>query len=110
MKHVLNPPNALMLMESTRAVGYNLQAAVADIIDNSITARAKNIDIFFSTLGEPYFAILDNGYGMSRDSLYEAMKYGSKNPTDERDGLDLGRFGLGLKTESLSQCRILAVV
>ena len=109
MKHVLNPPNALMLMESTRAVGYTLQAAVADIIDNSIAARAQNIDIFFSSIDDPYFVIIDDGEGMSQEELYCAMKYGSKNPTDKRDGLDLGRFGLGLKTASLSQCKILTV-
>lgn len=109
MKHVLNPPNALMLMESTRAVGYTLQAAVADIIDNSIAAHAGNIHIFFSTIKKPYFAIMDDGDGMTQEELYSAMKYGSKNPTDERDRLDLGRFGLGLKTASLSQCKILTV-
>lgn len=104
------PPYAPTLIESTRAIGYSLEAAVADIIDNSIAAGARNVDIFFFPIDNAYIAILDDGIGMSSDELNCAMQYGSKNPTAARDEKDLGRFGLGLKTASLSQCRSLTVI
>lgn len=104
-----SPPYAPMLMESTRAIGYTIEAAVADIIDNSITARARNISIKFMTLDEPYISILDDGLGMTFNDLKDAMNYGSCDPSEERDEADLGRYGLGLKTASLSQCRQLTV-
>jgi len=104
------PPYAPILMESTRAIGYSIEAAVADIIDNSITAHATKISIWFLPYDEPYVAILDNGCGMDQNSLTEAMRYGSCNPKDEREEDDMGRYGLGLKTASLSQCRCLTVV
>lgn len=104
------PPYAPTLIESTRAIGYSLEAAVADIIDNSIAASASKVDLFFFPVDKEYVAILDNGRGMDEDELTVAMQYGSKNPMDERSKDDLGRFGLGLKTASLSQCRSLTVV
>lgn len=110
MKTKSLPPYAPTLIESTRAIGYSLEAAIADIIDNSIAANASNIDIFFFPIGEAYIAILDNGKGMNSDEMDIAMQYGSKNPIEERDEKDLGRFGLGLKTASLSQCRRLTVI
>ncbi|WP_027085828.1 ATP-binding protein [Cohnella panacarvi] len=110
MKTVSLPPHAPTLIESTRAIGYTLEAAVADIIDNSITALASCVDIFFFPIYDSYIAILDNGNGMNSTQLETAMRYGSQNPNDNRDANDLGRFGLGLKTASLSQCRTLTVV
>ena len=104
------PPYAPTLMESTRAIGYSIEAAIADIIDNSIAAKASSIDIDFFPIGDSYISILDNGYGMSHERLIQAMQYGSRNPLDERDADDLGRYGLGMKTASLSQCRILTVL
>ena len=110
MKTVDLPPYAPTLMESTRAIGYSIEAAIADIIDNSIAACASRVDIDFFPIGEAYISILDNGYGMSADELIVAMQYGSKSPLEARDEHDLGRYGLGLKTASLSQCRILTVL
>ncbi|WP_168120351.1 ATP-binding protein [Paenibacillus sp. HB172176] len=110
MKTVSLPPHAPTLIESTRAIGYTLEAAVADIIDNSITALASCVDLFFFPINDSYIAILDNGNGMHSTQLETAMRYGSQNPNDNRDANDLGRFGLGLKTASLSQCRTLTVV
>ena len=104
------PPYAPTLIESTRAIGYSLEAAVADIIDNSIAANAVNVDIYFFPVDGAYISILDNGSGMNDKEINIAMQYGSKNPTEERDKKDLGRFGLGLKTASLSQCRCLTVI
>lgn len=103
------PPYAPTLIESTRAIGYTLEAAIADVIDNSITAFASCVDIFFFPVGESYIAILDDGNGMNASELDNAMRYGSQNPNEKRAANDLGRFGLGLKTASLSQCRTLTV-
>ena len=91
------PPDAASLMESTRAIGYSLPTAVADIIDNSIAAQAARVEIFYSA-AEKYVAILDDGCGMSGDELTRAMKYGGISPLAARDKNDLGRFGLGMKT------------
>lgn len=110
MKSIDMPPYAPTLIESTRAIGYSLEAAVADIIDNSIAAEAAHVELFFFPIGDSYVALLDNGFGMNSSQLNTAMQYGSKSPSEERDANDLGRFGLGLKTASLSQCRILTVV
>lgn len=110
MKAFELPPYAPTLIESTRAIGYSLEAAVADIIDNSIAAGASKVDLFFFPVDKEYVAILDNGRGMDDKEITIAMQYGSKNPMDERSKDDLGRFGLGLKTASLSQCRSLTVV
>lgn len=103
------PPVAPTLIESTRAIGYSLQAAIADIIDNSIAAKASLAEISFYPLDGAYISILDNGQGMDSDELTNAMQYGSQSPMNERSSGDLGRFGLGLKTASLSQCRRLTV-
>ena len=98
-------PNAPILIESTRSIGYTFEAALADIIDNSIAKNAKRIDINFDSYGSPFVYILDDGDGMTFEELKNAMRYGSKSSLDERDKDDLGRFGLGMKTASLSQCR-----
>ena len=104
------PPYAPVLMESTRAIGYSIESAIADVIDNSIAAKASNVEIIFNYLPYPYIAICDDGNGMDGDKLTESMRYGSSSPTDERCEDDLGRYGLGMKTASLSQCRSLTVI
>lgn len=103
-------PYAPSLIESMRAIGYSFSSAIADLIDNSISAKAKKIDIISDPGNNPSLFILDDGIGMSSEKLYEAMRYGSRNPLEERSEDDLGRFGLGLKSASLSQCRKLVVV
>lgn len=97
-------------MESMRAVGYSLETALADIVDNSITAEATHIDIRFNTeLGHTYVSISDNGSGMDAAGVRHAMKLAGHDAQNSRNTLDLGRFGLGLKTASLSQCRKLTL-
>lgn len=103
-------PDPVSLIESMRAVGYTVEAAIADLIDNSISASADLIEVKYDASDTPFVAILDNGRGMTEDELTNAMRHGSSNPITCRDASDLGRFGLGLKTASLSQCRKLIVV
>lgn len=103
-------PYAPSLIESMRSLGYSFSSAIADLIDNSISAEAKNIDIISEPGANPWLVILDDGHGMTENELYEAMRYGSTNPLDQRSESDLGRFGLGLKSASLSQCRKLVVI
>lgn len=103
-------PFAPSLIESMRSLGYSFPSAIADLLDNSISARAKKITIVAEPNLNPSLVIFDDGCGMNQNELYEAMRYGSSNPLEERKEDDLGRFGLGLKSASLSQCRKLVVI
>jgi hypothetical protein len=104
-------PEASSMIETFRAIGYNIETAIADIIDNSISAKAKNIWINFEWKGsKTWLSIKDDGLGMNDAGLIQAMRPGSKNPLQERNQKDLGRFGLGLKTASFSQARKLTVI
>jgi hypothetical protein len=104
------PPQPAALVESLRALGYSLEAAVADLVDNSIAAGASTVDVAFDwNDGDPYASILDDGRGMTVDELVEAMRLGGTGPLVARRTDDLGRYGLGLKTASFSQCRRLTV-
>lgn len=109
MKGEALPPDAPVLLESMRAIGYDTSTAIADLIDNSIAAGATRVSIRFEPGTPSAVAILDDGHGMTRDELRLAMKHGSRSPHEAREPHDLGRFGLGLKTASLSQCRRLTV-
>lgn len=101
-------PSAARLTESLRDIGYDFPAAVADIVDNSIMAGAARVDILIEFSGEGSFvSVADDGCGMTANGLVEALRYGTRR-TYARG--DLGRYGLGLKTASLSQCRSVTVV
>ena len=105
------PPSAASLSETMRDLGYSAETAVADIIDNSITAGALSVEIYCVLTGEvPFLAVLDDGSGMTTEELMVAMKPGSISPKVKRKPNDLGRFGIGLKTASFSQCRQLTVI
>lgn len=102
---------ARALLTGLRSIGYSFSTAVADIIDNSISAGASRIDVYSDPLvNVPYFCFLDNGRGMNREELDNAMLPGSDREGVEDSELELGRFGLGLKSASLSQCREFTVV
>lgn len=104
-------PQAASMIETFRAIGYGLETAIADIIDNSISALAKNIYINRVWRGgKSYISIQDDGCGMNGEELIQAMRPGAQNPLAERALTDLGRFGLGLKTASFSQCRKFSVL
>lgn len=104
-------PPAKTLINAIRSIGYSFSTAVADIIDNSVSAMASEINVYSDPLeNEPYFAILDNGHGMDNNELKNAMTFGSERSDKLDVYVDLGRFGLGLKSASLSQCRKLIVI
>lgn len=104
-------PEAASMIETFRAIGYSLETAIADIIDNSISAKAKNV--YINRVwhgGKSVITIKDDGEGMNSKEIIQAMRPGAQNPLSERSESDLGRFGLGLKTASFSQCRKLSVL
>lgn len=108
-RDIMLPPDPARVMEGLRDTGYDFNTAVADIIDNSIAAKAKNIDILLEMdpNGEVFVYIADDGCGMDFEGLKNAMKYGSAERTEKAS---LGKFGLGLKTASTAFCRSLSVV
>ena len=101
-------PSASRLTNSLRDIGYDFPSAVADLVDNSISANATNIEIViqFSGTASTVF-IVDDGVGMTDRQLDEALRFGTRRTYASQD---LGRYGLGLKTASISQCRRLTVV
>lgn len=110
MNEIELTPYAPNLVESTRSIGYSFHTALADIIDNSVSNLAKRVDVRYSSSENPFVAIIDDGIGMSKNILEQAMRYGSQSALQTRENHDLGRFGLGLKMASLSQCRKLTVI
>jgi Histidine kinase-, DNA gyrase B-, and HSP90-like ATPase len=111
MKTLEIVPSAAALIQSLRGFGYSPETALADLVDNSISAGADQIDIAIDwNDGVPRVSLLDDGHGMTAAELTAAMCFGGKGANVERGAGDLGRFGLGLKTASLSQCRCMMVV
>ena len=108
-RDIMLPPDPARVMEGLRDTGYDFNTAVADIIDNSIAAKAKNVDILLEMdpNGDVFVYIADDGCGMDFEGLKNAMKYGSAERTDKAS---LGKFGLGLKTASTAFCRSLSVI
>lgn len=99
-------PSPEALLKSLRGLGYSPETAIADLVDNALAARARHVRIWLDWRdGDPLVEIMDDGVGMSFDTLVEAMRFGGAGPDAAREDDDLGRFGLGLKTASLSQCR-----
>lgn len=101
-------PSAARLTGSLRDIGYDFPTAIADLVDNSVTANATRVNVY--THFEPngsYVLISDDGHGMSERALVEAMRFGTRRSYGTNE---LGRFGLGLKTGTFSQCRRLTVV
>lgn len=112
MKYESNPPDAASLMMSARSFGnYDLPAALADLIDNSIKAGAREIALTCRYGdGDPEIRVRDDGHGLSGRELRDAMRPASSNPLAERSPDDLGRFGWGMKSASFSQCARLTVL
>ena len=104
-------PQARDLIKSIAEQGYSLESALADIIDNSISAKAENVIVLTRRLDDRLVLyIADDGEGMSERDLAKNMHMPSSSIEQDRDSSDLGRFGLGLKTASFSQTRKLTVL
>ena len=104
------PPRAGAMIEALRGLGYSTATALADLVDNSIAAGAGCVNLLFVWEGpDSHIIIQDDGRGMDDAGLDRAMRLGHQSPLDARADDDLGRFGLGLKTASFSQCRRLTV-
>ena len=97
MRRVSCQPSPTLLTASMRSIGYSLGTAIADIVDNSVSAGAIVVSIRFQATLD-WLAIVDDGCGMTAEELRQAMRFGSRAPTEQRDEGDLGRYGLGLKT------------
>ncbi|MDB5809790.1 MAG: hypothetical protein JWN94_1912 [Betaproteobacteria bacterium] len=108
-----NAPHPFALVEAMRSIGYTPPTALADLIDNGITAGAKNIKIRMSpprtSTPSGFVVVEDDGNGMSPERLAEAMRWGGDGPDRPRRVDDLGRFGLGMKTASIALGRRLTV-
>lgn len=91
---------------ATRDTGYRSTAsAVAELVDNALEAKARNVEIVVSPNGADGLsvAVLDDGCGMDAEALRTALRFGGSGRFNQRDGM--GRFGMGLPNSSLSQCR-----
>lgn len=106
------PPEPRDMIDALRSFGYSPENSIADLIDNSIFAKAKNVNIKFwegGSIDKTYVSIMDDGVGLNLDELLsKAMKWGASDQPRNED--DLGRFGFGLKSASLAQCKLLTVI
>ncbi|WBC13779.1 ATP-binding protein [Micromonospora sp. WMMA1998] len=110
MTYDIAAPEPAGMVASLSSLGYSLPAAVADLIDNSVSADARNIDVEFTWAGrDSWIAVVDDGRGMSIQELVTAMTVAARGPATSRASTDLGRFGVGLKSASFSQSRQLSV-
>jgi SH3-like domain-containing protein len=110
VKYEIAAPDPAGMVASLSSLGYSLPAAIADLVDNSISAGALNIDVEFTWAGaDSWIAVVDDGDGMTPDQLLTAMTVAARGPAAERSATDLGRFGVGLKSASFSQARELTV-
>lgn len=104
-------PNPEYLIKSIAEQGYSLESALADLMDNSVSANADKIEVLIKMEQEPFNLFIgDNGSGMDEDTLKASMQFPSSSPEKERTAFDLGRFGLGMKTASFSQTRCFTVL
>lgn len=110
MTYDIAAPEPAGMVASLSSLGYSLPAAIADLVDNSISAEATTIDVEFTWAGQDsWIAVVDDGEGMTADELVTAMTVAARGPATPRTATDLGRFGVGLKSASFSQARQLTV-
>ncbi|MFF9211916.1 MULTISPECIES: ATP-binding protein [unclassified Streptomyces] len=110
MTYDIAAPEPAGMVASLSSLGYSLPAAVADLVDNSISARAQNVEVEFTWAGrDSWIAVVDDGDGMTAERLRTAMTVAARGPMTPRTSTDLGRFGVGLKSASFSQSRQLTV-
>ncbi|MFF7334144.1 ATP-binding protein [Streptomyces sp. NPDC008150] len=110
MAYDIAAPEPAGMVASLSSLGYSLPAAIADLVDNSISVEARNINVEFTWAGQDsWIAVVDDGWGMSAEELVTAMTVAARGPATSRSSTDLGRFGIGLKSASFSQARQLTV-
>lgn len=97
-----NTPNASKLMESLRYSGYDNNIALSDLVDNSLDANATSIEVNINLDSKKDVSIIisDDGIGMDEKTLGQALRLGSA--THRNIESDLGRFGMGMVTASIS--------
>ncbi len=98
---VPNEPNAAILIDALQNIGYDNISAITDIVDNSIDAGATKIQIQLTKEKDGLkIMFIDNGKGMTKEILNQALKLGSDTLHDSIS--DLGKFGMGLSTAGLA--------
>ena len=111
MKGIESIPNATRTFEALRSLGYDLNSSIADVIDNAVTEKVKakkiNVNFSFNKKNQIVCRIQDDGFGMGEKQLEEAMRLGTDTSYQEAD---LGKFGMGMKTASLSHCNTLTII
>jgi hypothetical protein len=112
MKTIVCDPDVVNFTKSFKSIGYNHYSAILDLIDNSVGAGATKVWVDYSKdkKGNYQTIIADNGWGMDKNELIEAMRIASSDPMAVRTGKDLGKFGLGLKLASFSQTDRFSVI
>jgi hypothetical protein len=104
------PPDPTGTIESLSALGYILESAIADLVDNTIDADVGTVDIDFHWNGPAsYISVADDGKGITETELQTAIAIAERGPCLSRSAAELGRFGMGLKTASFSQASRLLV-
>ncbi|ASW54746.1 ATP-binding protein [Plantactinospora sp. KBS50] len=110
MSYDIANPDPAGTITSLRSFGYSVEAAVADLVDNSVSAGARHIDVYFTWAGSAsWVAVVDDGRGMTAEELVTAMTVAARGSYQARASKDLGRFGMGLKSASFSQAARLTV-
>lgn len=109
VRHERTPPDPARLIMALRQIGYSFDHAIADLIDNSINARASTVLVRFICSGDQIRSVVvaDDGGGMDEGQLHNAMRFGSERDLDPSS---LGKYGMGLKLASLSHARRLTVI
>jgi len=105
-----NIVTAKFLVKALRDNGYrNAATALAELADNSIQAGATSLELLFAenpigkARGISKIAVLDNGKGMTSIELRQALRFGVGTHHEDANGM--GKFGMGLPSASISQCR-----
>lgn len=102
-------PDEVKAADIFARLGYDITEAIADLIDNAVDAGARNVLVRFirSDVGIHSVLIADDGTGMTAEELKEAMRFGSRSTKKETS---LGKYGIGLKSASLSQADTVTVL
>ncbi len=98
--------------KSLRNQGYTLAESLAELVDNSIKAKAKNIELYLWFADDPFILTMDDGCGMDENEIInKALIVPEDNSNYSDSGPDdLGRYGLGLKQGTFAHCKCLTIL